>query len=469
MTRAQEVLSLLWETAGGEPCVLERVTLTGNGVFLPSSFAVDDMAQATIAAAGLAAAGVMVGRGGPTQNVTVDRRHAAAEFRSERYLKTDQPPTAMWDKIAGLYHTRDNRWVRIHTNFTHHRDGVLALLGCANERDAVQAALLGWDGEAFEDAAAARGLVATMMRRPDEWRNHPQGQAVAGLPLLEITRIGDAPPEVPPVAERPLSGVRVLDLTRIIAGPVTGRTLAAHGADVLNVSCARLPSIPVLVMDTGRGKRTTEIDLDTGNGVETLRHLTRDADIFLQGYRPGGIVARGFSEDALMALRPGIIVANLTAYSHAGPWSDRRGFDSLTQNTNGLNWDEAKAASPDAGVDRPRELPAQALDHGAGYVLALGIMIALQKRMQSGGSWRVQTSMAQVGHWLQSLPRVEGGLRAPDLTPPDIADLLETSPSGFGALTAVRHAAQLSATPARWALPAMPLGSHRAEWLPRAV
>ena len=467
MDGPNRVVADLWNGVGGDPVALARLQLQGHGVFLPSSFAVDDIAQSSIAVCGLAAAEIHRMRCGAVQAVTVDRRHAAVEFRSERNLKTQHLPAPMWDPIAGLYRARDGRWVRMHTNFAHHRDGVLALLDCANDRDAVQAALMTWDAEAFETAAAERKLVVTMTRSPEEWAAHPQGRAVAQLPLLEIERIGDAAPEPLLPAARPLSGVRVLDLTRIIAGPVAGRTLAAHGADVLNVTCARLPSIAGLVIDTGRGKRTTQLDLDTPVGAATLRTLVQGADVFLQGYRPGGVASRGFGEDALMALRPGIVVVNLSAYSHAGPWAARRGFDSLTQNANGLNWAEAIAASADGRMNRPKELPAQALDHATGYLLALGAMIALKRRAESGGSWRVRTSLAQVGHWLQSLPRVPDGLATPDATGADVVDLLEKSPSGFGDITAVRHSASLSLTPARWELPAMPLGSHPAEWLPR--
>jgi crotonobetainyl-CoA:carnitine CoA-transferase CaiB-like acyl-CoA transferase len=462
------VLADLWSKAGATSAALARVTLTGRDPALPTTFAVGTLAQASIAATGLAATELHRLRTGTAQTVSVDMRHAAAEFRSERYLQLTRPREATWDPLAGLYQTRDQRWVRIHTNFVHHRDGFLALLGCDNSRDGVQSALLQWDAETFETAAAAHNLVATMTRTPAEWATHPQGQAIAKLPLFEIDSIGDAAPKkLSANATRPLSGVRVLDLTRIIAGPVAGRTLAAHGADVLNITSPNLPSIPSLVIDTGRGKRYAHIDLNTPAGVETLRALVRDADVLIQGYRPGGIAARGFSEDELMTLRPGLICVTLSAYSHTGPWANRRGFDSLTQNANGLNWEEAQAANSGAPVTRPKELPAQALDHAAGYILAFGTMMALHRRATESGSWRVRTSLAQVGHWLQSLPRVPGGPTAPDPSAASIADLLETTPSGFGPLTAVRHAAQLSVTPAHWALPAMPLGSHRPEWLPR--
>lgn len=457
-------LANLWSRAGGAARALGDVQLSGNEPVLPSCFAVGTIGQVAIAAAGLAAAVLHRARAGIRQTVSVDMRHAAAEIRSERYMRTDASPAAMWDPIAGLYRTRDARWVRIHTNFAHHRDGVLALLDCANTREAVQAALMGWDAATFETEAAARKLVATMTRTPEEWAAHPQGQAVAALPLLEIERIGDAPPRIRPPGARPLSGIRALDLTRIIAGPVAGRTLAAHGADVMNISSPHLPSIPSLVIDTGRGKRAAHLDLDTPHGVATLRQLVRGADVFIQGYRPGGLAQRGFSEADLVAINPGLVVVSLSAYGHVGPWGNRRGFDSLTQNANGLNWEEAQAASADGRVDRPKELPAQALDHVAGHLLAFGATLALVRQMSDGGSWRVRTSLAQVGHWLQALPRVANGAHAPDPTRESLADLLETTPSGFGPLTAVRHAALLSATPAHWDLPSVPLGSHTPNW-----
>ena len=232
------------------------------------------------------------------QRVSVGMRDAAIEFRSERYLCVDgKPPEELWDKIAGLYRTGDGRFVRLHTNFPHHRDGMLKLLGCDYTREAVQRALDGWEGEKFETAAAEAGLVATMTRSFAEWDAHPQGKAIAVLPVFSVERIGDAPPQPLPPGERPLSGVRVLDLTRVIAGPVCGRTLAAHGADVLMVTAAHLPQMMPLAMDNGRGKLSAFIDLRDAGGRDTLAALTRDADIFVQGYRPG----RG----ARQRLRPG--------------------------------------------------------------------------------------------------------------------------------------------------------------------
>ena len=461
-TTSTEALAQLWSTLGQPADALSRMTLTGAAA-LPSSFAVNTLAQSAIAASALAAAQVDTLRTGRKQTVSVDMRHAALEFRSERYFRIDgQLPPEPWDKIAGLYHCGDGRWVRLHTNFPHHRDGVLKLLGCAYDRDAVAAALGQWKAEAFEEAAAQVGMVVTAARTFGEWDRHPQGIAVAGQPLMTIERIGDAPPQpLPAHADgRPLSGVRVLDLTRVIAGPVCGRTLAAHGADVLLVTGPHLPAIPPLVIDTGRGKRSAQLDLRDAASAEQLRALLRDADIFVQGYRPGGLAALEFSPEQAAALRPGIVYVSLCAYGYEGPWANRRGFDSLVQTASGFNWAEAEAA----GKDKPHPLPAQALDHGAGYLMAAGAMTALARRMTEGGSWHVRVSLAQTGRWLRSLGRVANGFDVPDPRYEDVGAYLETTPSGFGTLTAIRHAGQLSDTPPHWALPAVPLGTHPARW-----
>lgn len=459
----RDALQEIWSIGGGDRRALEMVTLTGAEPALPGSFAVGTMAQATIAASALAAAEVWRVRGGAAQTVAVDMHHAAVEFRSERYLRVPGVEMRGWDAVAGLYKTGDGRVVRLHTNFPHHRDGMLALLGAKYTHESVATKLEGWQGEAFETAAAERGLVATMTRSPEEWAAHGQGQAVAALPLFEVLKIGDAPPRPIGAGTRPLDGVRVLDLTRVIAGPVCGRTLAAHGADVLQVSSPRLPFMAQLVMDTGRGKRAAYVELAETSGRATLRELAQTADVFVQGYRPGAIAAHGFAPEQLAEAAPGIVCVSLSAYGHQGPWSGRRGFDSLVQNANGLNIAEAQAAGFTDG--RPKELPAQALDHGSGYLLATGAMMALKRQREEGGSWLVRVSLAQTGHWFWRLGRLGAdGLSAKDPGLEDVAAQLETTPSGFGEMTAVRHAGRLSATPPHWARPSVPLGSHAPVW-----
>jgi crotonobetainyl-CoA:carnitine CoA-transferase CaiB-like acyl-CoA transferase len=460
MTTPAIALAQLWRWAGCEPFALERVRFTGGDPVLPGVFQVGTASMASIAAAGLAAAELARLRGGREQTVDVDARAAAATFRSERYLRINgEKLPDPWNPISGYYRTADGRWIQLHCNFPHHREGVLRFLQVEDKREAVAAAIKGWKAAELEDALAAAEMCAGMLRMPEEWQAHPHAQALAMLLPLEIVRIGDAPAEPLPAGDRPLSGIRALDLTRVIAGPVCGRTLAEHGADVLQVTAEHLPSIGVLVADMGRGKLATSLDLRLETDAERLRGLIRVADVFSQGYRPGALAGHGFSPKAVARLRPGIVYVTLSAFGHAGPWSERRGFDSLVQTVTGIAAEGGRAM----GVDQPRPLPCQALDHASGYFAAFGAMVALARRAKQGGSWMVRVSLAQTGRWLDRLGRVDG-LDTPDLKPGDVADLMETTETPWGRMLAVAPAAQLSDTPGRWTRPSVPLGTHPPEW-----
>jgi crotonobetainyl-CoA:carnitine CoA-transferase CaiB-like acyl-CoA transferase len=461
MQSPREILAEIWTGVGGDSAALDAVTLGGEERQLPSSFRVAAAAQVSIAATAMAAAQIWQMRSGQAQGVAVDMRHAVVECRSERYLRVDgKPPPPAWDAIAGVYKTRDGRFVRLHTNFPQHREAVCTVLDCKTDRDDVQAALLRWDAETFETAAYAVGGVVAMMRSREEWLALPHAKSLAELPLVSIERIGAAAPKPWPRGDRPLAGLRVLDLSRVIAGPVAGRTLAAHGADVLLISGPDLPSIPWLNIDTGRGKLTTFVELKEEQGRQVLRDLLAGADIFSQGYRPQSIAALGFSPEDAARINPGIVYVSLSAYGHAGPWAARRGFDSLVQTATGFNHAEGQAA----GVDAPRELPAQMLDHATGYLMAFGAMMAKARQAREGGSWHVQVSLARTGQWLWDLGRVADGFATEDLNGEAVAPFVEQVASGFGTLRSISHSALLSKTPAFWLRPAMPLGSHPAQW-----
>ena len=319
----------------------------------------------------------------------------------------------------------------------------------------------------LEARFAAAGLGAAFVRTAEEWQRHPQAVAIAALPRFEIERIGDAPPEpighVEP-ALRPLQGVRVLDLSRVIAAPVVARTLAQHGADVLAIGAAHLPNFESLVIDTGRGKRTARIDLREATGQARLRELVRGADLFLQAYRPGALAARGFGAPALAGLRPGLAHVSLSAYGHTGPWAQRRGFDSLVQSASGIAFDEGRGGDR-AGLPMPGKLPCQALDHATGYLAAFATMVALQRRAVEGGSWQVRVSLAQTGHWLRTLGRDVMGLGAPELTAEEITPWRHEMPSPFGLVSAIAPVEQMALTPARFDLPPARPGTHAPEWL----
>ncbi|TKI04492.1 CoA transferase [Martelella alba] len=454
-----EILKSLWALANLPAEALDWATLTGADPVFPSSFAVGAAAQSAIAAAALAACELGHARGASRQRLAVDMRHAAIECTGSFRLDGREP--SLWDPFSGLYRCADG-YVRVHANFAHHREGALKLLrldpATATRADAEQA-LLAWRAMDYEQAAAQQGLVATALRRFDEWDATPQGQAIAGQPLLTISRIGDAPPLTLPVLgadQPPLTRLRVLDLTRILAGPVGGRALAALGADVMLVNSPFLPNIDAIA-DTSRGKRSAHIDLLTETGRAKLWQLIAQAHVFSQGYRPGGLAERGFSPEALAERRPGIVCVSLTAYGTQGPWADRRGFDSLVQTAMGFNHAEGEAA----GDGRPRALPMQILDQATGYLMAFGAAAALYRQRREGGSWLVDVSLAQTGQWLRGLGRIAGGLR---MARPDAGPYCITELSGFGELYAVRPSAQLARTPAGYARPSMPPGSHAAAW-----
>ena len=476
---ASTLANTLWAATDGDPAELEWLSFTHTQTQLPSTFAVGAVASATIGVQALAAASLWRQRGGVPQTVEVNQRHAMAMFRSERYVQVDGASLPdPWSPIAGHYQAGDGRWIQLHTNFPHHRDGVLRVLECDDSRASVAAAIAKWNAAELDTRLAQAGMCAALVRSPQEWQATKQAKAVATLPLFDIERIADAPPEAPGNASaapsagearngsapaRPLSGVRVLDLSRVIAAPVAARTLAQHGADVLAVSAAHLPNLPAVVVDTGRGKRATQLDLRDLSQREQLRELIRGADIFLHAYRPGALAALGFSSDELQALRPGLIEVCLSAYSHVGPWAQRRGFDSLVQSASGIAWESGEAAGV-AQPGQPGKLPCQALDHATGYLAAYVAMVALRRRAQEGGGWRARVSLAQTGRWLQSLPRVPDGLRHPDLSPDELAQALESTPSSYGTVQAVAPVETMSATPPHFELPPAPLDAHPPEW-----
>ena len=462
---AAEALADLWSIVGGAHSSLTRVTLTGEEPALPSSFKIGTTAQATIAAAALMASEIWRQRTDREQKVAVGMRHAAAEFRSERYLRVNgQPVPGFRDPLSGIYPCLNGGWLRPHL-FPHEKSIFFSVLGIdegTSDRATLASATSTQRAEALEQAANDAGVAAAAVRSYATWKDHPQGRAVATEPLISIEKIDDDAPQIPfgTAPERPLDNVRVLDLTHVIAGPVCGRTLAAHGANVLAVGAAHLPAVPQLVMDVNRGKRSCYLDLRQQADLARLMSLIREADVFLQSYRPNSLAARGLSPVHVAAMRPGIVYTALSAYGWTGPWSSRRGYDSLVQTATGFNLDEAKAA----GEAEPKELPCQALDHASGYLMALGTVTALSRRAVEGGSWYVKVSLARTGMWLRNLGRLDQGFGIPNPGIDAVSDLLETSLSGFGRLDAIRHSAVLSETPAVWKTSSMSSGISSAAW-----
>lgn len=368
-----------------------------------------------VAKATTAAHTLLTARGGTPQPCIVHSGHAAESFRSERHTRvTGEEPNPLWAPLSGDYRTADG-WVRLHGNYPHHAAAIRRVLGDEPAPEVLRRSAI-----EVEETVLAAGGAAAAMRTREDWLTNGPGTAVREEPLVAIDKLGDAPPRALSPADAPLAGVRVLDLTHVIAGPVCGRVLAAHGADVLHVSPPSWPVLLDLVRDTDFGKRQCTLDLG-----DELRALVADADVFVQSFRPGALARKGFSSEDLAAIRPGIVVVSLSAYGHAGPWRERRGFDSLVQMACGI--------AAHAGMDRPRPLPAQALDHGSGWLAAYGAMTALHRRATEGGSWHVRLSLARTAEWLHDLGRQDGPMSEVDPTP-----WLTETPGDFGRLTHIR-------------------------------
>ncbi|HEV7820348.1 MAG TPA: CoA transferase, partial [Burkholderiales bacterium] len=346
-----------------------------------------------------------------------------------------------------------------------HRAAALKVLGVAEDRDAVRNAVAQWDALDLEEAIIAARGAGGMVRTQEEWAQHPQGIAVASLPLMEIYKLGDSPAEELPAGDRPLSGIRVLDLTRVIAGPTCARTLAEHGAEVLKITGAHLPSLGPQEYDTGHGKLSAHLDLREAKDVEVLQQLVRGADVFSQGYRPGTLGLRGFSPEKLAELRPGIVVVSLSAFGHVGPWASRRGFDTVVQTVSGITSRQGELFP--GAAPGPQFYPVSAVDFLTGYLMAFGAMVALARRAQEGGSWHVRISLAQVGRWLVDLGEVALD-RLQDIpkefTPQELERWSITSNTPVGRLQHLGPVLRLSETPPRWDRPTVPLGYHQPVW-----
>ncbi len=469
---AYDALRTILPIAGWPEEKLREVEIAGGAdPVLPTPFRIGAAGAAALAATGLAAADLWELRSGSRQQVSVDLRQAVASLRSGHYMQINGAPISTdRNPVMGVYPAKNGRWSYVHANFPNHRAAALSVLGVPEEKDAVRRAVSNWDALELEEAILAAKGAGGMVRSMAEWAKHPQAAAIASLPLMEIIKIGYSAPEPLPEAERPLSGIRVLDLTRVLAGPTSARTLAEHGAEVMKITAPHLPNIGYQEYDTGHGKLQAHLDLRQSRDLDTLLGLVREADVFTQGYRPGTLGNRGLSPEELSRLRPGLVCVSMCAFSHAGPWSSRRGFDTVVQTVSGITTRQGElfpGASPG-----PQFYPVSAIDYLTGYLMAFGAMVALARRAREGGSWLVRISLAQTGKWLVDRGEVpEAALQNVDkeLYPAEIARWSIESDTPVGRLRHLGPTVRLSETPPFWTRPTAPLGYHEPVWPARAA
>jgi crotonobetainyl-CoA:carnitine CoA-transferase CaiB-like acyl-CoA transferase len=446
-----EILAL----AGSREIPRGSISFTGSDPVFATPFLVGTAGAAVLGAVGLAVSDLWHLKTRRSQEIRVDVRAAAAAMRSARYLLIDgKAPKEIWDPLSGYYPVKDGRWVSIHCNFANHRDAAMEVLGGAADRAAAEAVSRTWDGLALEEAIHAAKGCAGLARQAEEWARHPHAAAVAKQPLLEIRKIGESKPEPLPDGKRPLSSVRVLDLTRVLAGPTCARTLAEHGADVLKIAGPHLPDSGSSEFDTGIGKLQAFLDLRAPAGVDALRALLKEGDVFSQSFRPGTLAARGFSPEEAARIRPGIVYVTLSAWGTEGPWKDRRGFDSIVQTVSGMAYRQS-------GASKPKLLPVSVIDYVSGYLMAFGALVALARRATEGGSWLVRVSLARTGKWIVDRGTVEDFSSVQD---PGVKDLLIKTKSPTGEIKHLKPVLGLSETPPFWERPPVPLGTHPPEW-----
>ena len=437
------------------------VKIAGDDPFVSSRHRLGAATSAALAAQAVGVTSLWHRMTGQSQDITIHGGQAVHSLNSVRLLKQNGvaigqallPP----EPVNGFYRAADGRWLSLIGPRLRLRNGLLELLDCANTREAVGAAVAGRNSFELEQAAADAGLVAMVVRDRDEWRATPQGQLLETVPVVQIEKIADSDPEPIRPGSRPLSNLRVLDVAHLLAGPGASRTLAEQGADVLRIASPREPDVLTNVIDTGFGKRHAYLDLDDAAQAERLRGLVRTSDVFVQSYAPGALSRRGFSPEDVARLRPGSVYVSLNAWGYSGPWAGRRGFDPETQAAIGIAATEGKA-------DDPKRLPTLLLcDYLTGFLAAAGVMSALSRRWEEGGSYHVTVSLARTGMWVQDLgllDEVEAGLSLP---PARTAAM--TTP--YGLMEHLAPVSQFSSTAAFWDKPTVPAGASVAEWLPR--
>jgi crotonobetainyl-CoA:carnitine CoA-transferase CaiB-like acyl-CoA transferase len=432
--------------------------------------AVEEVGAACVSAALAAASRLHEVRAGAPLATGVEPGSLRAALISERLFRVDGGATMMGFAPQSRFWRARDGWIRSHANFPWHHEALRRALG--TDDDGLAAAIAALPAQEVEAKVFAAGGVTAAVRSAEDWLAHPQGEAVAREPLIGRQRVGDAKPRSrfpvagtrnPERASRtdgpplPAAGIRVLDLTRVIAGPVASRYLGTLGADVLRLDPPGLPDlVPGEPADTLLGKRSAFLDLGSEAGGRRLEELLAAADVVIDGYRPGALRRFGLAPEELARRHPGIVVVELAAWGHSGPWAERRGFDSIVQAASGIALEEAMDGEPGA-------LPCQLLDHGTGYLAAAAALEALAAQRAEGGSHLRRLSLARTAHWLLAEPRVEAPASRPGSPPPPQPTPVPTPP-GDPAIVAAPPPGSLAGIPLRWQEPPARYGADPPAW-----
>lgn len=444
-----------------------EVEITGADPVYSTRFRIGETCANVVAGVGVAVNDIWELKTGRRQKAKVDTRHAAASLRSSHNLvklqddgswaAVNSPSMIHMASITQPWETKDDRFFLPHFNLPHLRDRVQRVLGCELTPESVAAAVRQWNAMDLEGAIDEARACGGMVRSNDEWLQTEHGKVLAAKPLVEIIKIGDSDPEPFPEGDRPLSGIRALDLTRILAGPIAGRTLAENGADVLMVAAGHLPQVPEHVLDTSHGKRSCFLDLNDPDQNAKLKQLARQADVFSQGYRPGVMAKFGFSPEELAERRPGIVCMSASCFGADGPFSHRAGWEQVAQTVTGI----LQEGSP----ERPKLLPAAANDYTTGYLGAYGVMLALARRAREGGSYHVRVSLCQSGMFIYRQGKVDFDRPDMDLSAAELDAIRTRSEPKHGPVKHLSPVLQLSETQPYWERPTPVLGGDRPEWL----
>jgi len=462
----EEVMEIRGEGLPGD----DEVEITGADPVFSTRFRIGETCASVLAGIGVAVSDIWALKTGRRQNATIDARRAAATLRSTRYMQrpgsdgafapvVNENHEAML-KITQPWPTKDGRWFLPHFGLPNLRERVLGVLGCEPNPESVGKAVAQWDALDLEAAIDEARACGAMVRSNAEWLAHPHGQALKGKPIVEIIKIADSDPKPLPEGDRPLSGIRVLDLTRILDGPIAARTLAEHGAEVLMVAAENLPQIEEHVMDTSHGKRSCYLNLKTAEDAAHLKDLLRGADVFSQGYRPGILSGLGFGPEDLAEIRPGIVYLSISCFGADGPFSHRAGWEQVAQTVTGI----CQEGGPDSTSTRPSLLPAAACDYTTGYLGAYGVLLALVRRAREGGSYHVRVSLCQSGMFIYRQGKTDFVEPDMDLSDAELDALRIDSKPALGPLRHLGPVLHLSETQPHWSRPTPMLGGDAPEW-----